>query len=684
MVDFPTRGPNTLDQVFVNFAKEQRAVALPPLGRSDHCVVLWVPPPTLQPAIIKKRVRKFSKSNMAKFLFEMSNINWLSLVESIADLNESSSFFLNSIRALYDTCFPLRTVRMRESDPSWVRPSLKLLVDDRDKAYNNGEWSKYYRLRDEVVAHCKYLKLQFIKTSSSNPKDMWRAIRKVGGLSKPSVRINASAEDFNAYFASNFQCLDEIVPELHSSKGIEVTITPEEVYYELLRLQNKSPGPDNIPSWVFKTSAVSLCHAISYLFNRSVRESFVPPCLKAANVRPIPKTSKPASVQEFRPISLLPILSKLLEKIVMKKILLPAVIDKISPSQFAYIPRPGSGTVSALVVLQHRILEWLDSSPGIVRLLSVDFSKAFDKLPHQNIINACFNFDLPISIIKWIYSFLSGRQQRVVFDDQVSAWTPITSGIPQGSVLGPLLFCMAIDDLRPHCGNTTIVKYADDVCFVHFLREQAEDRLQEEWDNLMDWSCSTQLPVNLKKCQTMDIITKRSCTINPILTVDGQSVKQVNSLCFLGVHFSDNLKWNAHFDMVIKKASKRIFVLRNLRKCGCPTHIMKKAFFALMRSVLLYAYPAICNAPRYLHARLLRFESRISRIIGDPISPSILDVADSLCYSLLRKISDTPDHLLRPLFLINHSRHTRHSRLLRTRFTRTERFSSSFMKYANF
>ena len=234
-----------------------------------------------------------------------------------------------------------------------------------------------------------------------------------------------------------------------------------------------------MPSWIFRVFADFLSSSICFIFNRSFQSGRFPSCFKVANIIPIPKCSHPLSISDYRPISMLPILSKLLERLVVKKVIVPLVIDRVSTSQFAYLPRLGSGTIPALVTVHHKIVHFLDSSPGAVRLLSTDFSKAFDKLPHHVILDACRRFDLPDSIVGWVSSFLSNRKQRVFINSKVSEWVSIPSGVPQGSVLGPILFCLAVDNLKAVCDNSVIVKYADDVLLLHFVRHASDDQLQK-------------------------------------------------------------------------------------------------------------------------------------------------------------------------------------------------------------
>lgn len=202
------------------------------------------------------------------------------MVDSTDDLDKSVSFFQESLISIFNGCFPQRTVRLRSTDPPWLKPSLKILIDDRDKAYHKHQMAKYFRLRNEVISHCKHLKQFFIKSSSSRStvsssgsRLLWNALRNVGGLSKARVCLPFSAENLNEYFASNFQASTALkrIPEVCDESSI--CVTPGEVRGELLRLQRRSSGPDGLPFWVFRRSADSLSPAISVIFNRSFRQN---------------------------------------------------------------------------------------------------------------------------------------------------------------------------------------------------------------------------------------------------------------------------------------------------------------------------------------------------------------------------------------------------------------------------
>ena len=202
----------------------------------------------------------------------------------------------------------------------------------------------------------------------------------------------------------------------------------------------------------------------------------------------------------FSPSS--PYFPRFLRNLTAKKFIWPTISKRIDSSQFAYISRPGSGLTSAPVLTYHKIVEFHDS--GAVRLLSVDLSKALDKLLHSHVVSACVDVLLPPFVVNLVTSFLSSRVQRVFMDGHVSTWSTVLNGASHGSILGPILLCLATDGLSHVYNNSTVIKYADDVSILHFVRHSSQDHLQLEWDQLVSWSECVNLPLNAMKCRVID------------------------------------------------------------------------------------------------------------------------------------------------------------------------------------
>ena len=164
-------------------------------------------------------------------------------------------------------------------------------------------------------------------------------------------------------------------------------------------------------------------------------------------------------------------------------------------------------------------------------------------------------------------------------DDRFSYYVSIPSGVPQGSVLGPILFALVVDSLSPVCENSCMVKYADDVTILHCIRVASQDSLQQEWDNLEEWSDSVGLCLNFEKSCVMNCVTKRSLLMSPIFSSDGSTINAVSSLRLLGVTFSSELSWNEHFSLIASKCFKRFYILRNLKRAKASNQLLYKCYF---------------------------------------------------------------------------------------------------------
>jgi hypothetical protein len=324
------------------------------------------------------------------------------------------------------------------------------------------------------------------------------------------------------------------------------------------------------------------------------------------------------------------------------------------------------------------VLSFLDCKSGAVRILAADFSKAFDKLPFSSILSSLVKFQLPREAVVFLKNFLCDRQQRVSFDNCVSSWASISSGVPQGSVIGPFLFALVIDSLSPVCVNSTMIKYADDVTILHRIRNVSEDFLQVEWRHLEEWSDSVGLVLNFEK----SCVTKNSLEVEPILTLNGSAIETVSSLRLLGITFSSNLSWNDHFSVMSSKCFKRFFILRNLKRAKCSPDLLFKCYSSFIRSLMLYGFSCFCNSPQYLLKKFFRVEKRASRFFKDYNFPSFLTVADKLCEDMFLNISNNRAHSLRCMFE-DRVPTLRDASTVRAPLARTVRFKNSFIKYAS-
>ena len=272
-----------------------------------------------------------------------------------------------------------------------------------------------------------------------------------------------------------------ILPAFLPAVAGSLTVQPHEVCKKLLAIKpSKAHGPDNVPCRIVKEFAYELAEPITTIFNTSLRSGIVPAVWKESNVIPIPKIQSPMDEGDFRPISLTPCLAKVLEDYVVKW-LIDDVKDKIDPNQFGCLK--GTSTMFCLLDMIHNWLTYLDS-PGHLRLCFLDFSKAFDRIGHNVLIEKLLVLGVRTSLIPWIISFLTNRRQRVKLAGSISDWLPITAGVPQGTKLGPILFLVMINNLNIPDPESCTWKYVDDVSLSEGLVRNSNSTIQASLDTI--------------------------------------------------------------------------------------------------------------------------------------------------------------------------------------------------------
>ena len=379
-----------------------------------------------------------------------------------------------------------------------------------------------------------------------------------------AVSPKSKANLLNSYFSSCFNTPPLSVPSLGSSRSFHPTLssiecTEEEVVNVLRSLKLKtSSGPDGISSSMLKNTVFSISSTLCSLFNLSLSTGIVPSDWKSSNITPVFKSGNKNLVSNYRPISLLSIPSKLLERIVLNRLLAHLLTNSIlSPRQFGF--RPGSSTQEALLVATHDWQRLLDQGHSSAALF-LDLSKAFDKVPHHKLLSSLSDVGVSGSLLSWFESYLSCRSQQVVLGGSSSTPLPVLSGVPQGSILGPLLFIIYVNSLANlHLSpGSSLILYADDILLYRALCSADDNSiLQHDVDSLLAWITSAGLSVNLAKSTLLLISRMRSKPSLSIL-LNSTPVPISDSVKYLGVTISSDLTWNRHVSNICLSARKRI------------------------------------------------------------------------------------------------------------------------------
>ena len=424
-----------------------------------------------------------------------------------------------------------------------------------------------------------------------------------------------------------------------------VVLTQEEVYNTLCKLNpRKAPGPDGIPNWILRDYAVFLAKPITSILNSSYQNKEIPTTWKYANVTPIPKQKPVTNVNKhLRPISLTQTISKVAEEIVVAKYIGPAILKIIDTNQFGAIP--GSSTTKALISMIHEWAQATDGTSAAVRVVILDYTKAFDSIDHSTLFQKIRRLDIPCKIKCWVRDFLTDRYQRVkIFKDCYSEWGHVPLGVPQGTKLGPWLFLLMINDLKVR--DSPIWKFVDDITASETVPKGNVSHIQQDVKRIETWSNSNKLELNPVKCKEFIIDFKqRKQQFDPIL-INNQPIEVVHHAKILGLTVSDNLLWKNHVNEANKKVNKRFFFLIQLKRAKVPAKDLIQFYTTCIRLILDYGAPVYhYTLSQYLQESLERIQKRALSIIFPEVS-----YQDGLQLSCLSSLSSRRQELCDKLF----------------------------------
>ncbi|CAM4532923.1 unnamed protein product [Caretta caretta] len=329
--------------------------------------------------------------------------------------------------------------------------------------------------RDKVRKAKNHVELNLAKGIKSNSKRFYSHINKKKTKKEEVELLNTEdgmevkdnlgmAQYLNKYFASFFNEANEELRDngrtTHGNEDMEVDITTSKVEVKLEQLNGtKSGGPDNLLPRILKELAHEIASPLARNFNESVNSGVVPYDWRIANIVPIFKKGKKSDPGNYRPVSLTSIVGKVLEKILKDKVVKDIEVNGNSDKIQHGFTKGGSCQTN-LISFFEKVTDFLDKG-NTVDLIYLDFSKAFDMVPHRELLAKLEKMGINMKIERWIRNWLKGRLQRVTLKGELSGWKEVTSGVPQGSVLGPILFNLFITDLGTKSGNV-LVKFADD------------------------------------------------------------------------------------------------------------------------------------------------------------------------------------------------------------------------------
>ena len=371
------------------------------------------------------------------------------------------------------------------------------------------------------------------------------------------------AETLNQFFSGVFTVENPSIPQpdfgFEGRPLTDIDIPEEEVRKRLETLNvSKSPGPDRVHPRIMKELAGPLSVPLKTIFQKSLETGKLPADWKVGDIAPIFKTGDQSHPGNYRPVSLTSISCKVLESFVWDALLDHFMMENLlSEDQFGFLP----GRSCALQLLV-AIEEWLRTmdSRGAVDVICLDFRKALDSVPHRRLLSKLQAYGVNGPLLRWIQAFLSDRRQRVAIEGEYSGWANVTSGIPQGSVLGPVLFVIFINDL-PDSIKSTVKLFADDTKVYRSIASD-EDRsiLQADIEALETWATTWQLPFNRDKCKLMHLGSTNQDLGYEMAEVELAAVRKERDL---GVLTDDTLKFHEQTAAAVSRANRILGLIKH-------------------------------------------------------------------------------------------------------------------------
>ena len=555
---------NVLDLILTNRPDQIRSVDdIGRLGDSDHSILKVQIEANLRYSETNQKIPVWRKANVQAMKEDMDCINWTQEISS-RSVNNGWEFFKAVVTETMEKNVPLK-VRRNKNRPVWMNRTLLRLIRKKNRLHTNSKKSR------EPADHLKYLdaRKQCKKAIQNAKRNYERMLSKeknkrpfnayVKGKTKSRVSVGPLlindtlssnnceiANELNQYFSSVFTQEDiSYVPE---SQDVSQGSALRMVEFRRLDIEKKienlktpsAPGPDGIPGEFLKSLKTSVSLPLSLIFTASLKESVVPSDWKMANVSPIYKSKGSKSqAGNYRPVSLTSISCKIMESIIRDAII--EHLDRshmINPSQHGFMKKKSCTT---------NLIEFLENTTRAVDkretmdLIYLDFSKAFDKVPRQRLISKLKAHGIVDCVLNWMNDWLTNRIQRVVLNGECSDWASVSSGVPQGSVLGPTAFIIFINDIDQEASLiTSIMKFADDTKLGHVVRnEKDRDTLQSTLDSLHAWSDKWGMKFNGDKCKVMHIGQQNNCYT---YYMNGEQLKTTDEEKDIGVVVHNSLK----------------------------------------------------------------------------------------------------------------------------------------------
>ena len=615
MIDVPThQHGKTLDLCYVSnasYIKNINVLSKDEICSSDHYGVTFELTSRAKSNISKRKIYDFKRANWSDLNRDLNSVPWDRYIES-CDPNEGWGFFRNTLNRLMVKHIPTITIK-DEGRPPWFDSEVINLGKKKGRLHKKykdtgtpADYARYSQCRKKLKLMIEEKMESNLNDDDNDPallsKKFWGHLKSTSKSTRipESVYYNSRHRNnprdqailFNRFFADQFSdsSLYDIDIEWDNDDTNNIDFSLSKIRKLLHQVKpRKAPGPDGIHGMVLKNCAFGLAYPLSMLFRVSYNTGIIPVEWKLANVVPVHKKGTKADVENYRPISLTCLIMKIFEKIVRDEILLKCK-SVLNPNQHGFLPAKSCET--QMINFTESLTCSLNNNVQ-TDVVYFDFSKAFDSVNHDILLKKLKNeFGLNGRLLKFLADYLHGREQCVIIGGQKSERRIVTSGVPQGSILGPLLFVLFINDMAMCVSDkTNIALYADDTKIWREIIDW-EDHLvlQNDINQLQEWANVNKMNFHPQKCKVLSV-AKHS--YNPILPfhvffyeLGGTILEYTNSEKDLGVIVNTTLSSDDQCLARYNMMNSKLGLL--MRVCHFTKNVQQKRalYLAIVRSQL--------------------------------------------------------------------------------------------------
>jgi hypothetical protein len=565
----------------------------------------------------------FRKANFPLMYSLLAQLDW-SYLYGNTDTDNACRAFYNGLDQVFSMSVPKSRYRGTLSFPKWYSSELKLCLKRKYKLMkklknNQASKDEFSHLRRKVKQlinrDYKAYTSNTIESFKYNYKHLWTFVRdkknqsRIPGsmtfnhliYTKPNEIVDNFAKYFESVFNPHRAVGNQNNYHFHHTGYNQIDVpqlTIADIEQAIKGLKpTSSAGFDQIPTFIVKDCSAALIEPLTFLFNLSLKSGVFPSRWKFSKITPIFKSGDINITCNYRPIALLSVFSKIFET-ALYNILIPTMKQLITERQHGFIS--GRSTNTNLACFTQFVAEALDKNVQ-VDCIYTDFSKAFDKINHNVLLNKLDTYGFSQKLLTLFKSYLTGRTQAVVYNGYTSHSYSQTSGVPQGSVLGPLLFLMYINDLSYHI-NCNFLLFADDLKIFHGIHSLADcQSLQKDLDLINVWCAENDLQLNIAKCSIITFSRKKQ-RITYDYNIQNTILLRTSQHKDLGVTFDEKLNFNEHINLITNSSMKMLgFIIRSTL-CLRSSEVLVRLYIAYIRSKLEYC--VLIWSPFYNYQRM--------------------------------------------------------------------------------